>query len=50
MTPDLYTLILVAAQQIAGDQVALHLAETGRKYLAYGGRLITYLKTAKLWE
>lgn len=31
MTPDLYTLI-VAAQQIAGDQFAIHLAETARDY------------------
>lgn len=31
MTPDLYTLV-VAAQQIAGDQYALHLAETAREY------------------
>jgi hypothetical protein len=31
MTPDLYTLI-VAAQQIAGDQFAIHLAETAREY------------------
>lgn len=31
MTPDLYTLV-VAAQQIAGDQFALHLAETSREY------------------
>ena len=31
MTPDLYTLI-VAAQQIAGDQFALHLAEQAREY------------------
>lgn len=30
-TPDLYTLI-VAAQQIAGDQYAIHLAETARDY------------------
>ena len=32
LTPDLYTLI-VAAQQIAGDQFAVHLAETAREYL-----------------
>lgn len=32
LTPDLYTLI-VAAQQIAGDQFAIHLAETAREYL-----------------
>jgi hypothetical protein len=32
MTPDLYSLI-VAAQQIAGDQFAIHLAETARSYL-----------------
>lgn len=32
ITPDLYTLI-VAAQQIAGDQFAVHLAETAREYL-----------------
>ncbi len=32
MTPDLYTLI-IAAQQIAGDQFAIHLAETAREYL-----------------
>ena len=31
MTPDLYTLI-VGAQQIAGDQFAIHLAETARDY------------------
>jgi len=31
MTPDLYTLI-TAAQQILGDQFALHLAETARDY------------------
>jgi hypothetical protein len=31
MTPDLYTLV-TAAQQIAGDQFALHLAETAREY------------------
>lgn len=31
MTPDLYTLI-VAAQQIAGDQFAIHVAETAREY------------------
>jgi hypothetical protein len=31
MTPDLYSLI-VAAQQIAGDQFAIHLAETAREY------------------
>lgn len=31
MTPDLYTLI-VAAQQIAGDQFALHLAERAKEY------------------
>ncbi len=31
LTPDLYTLI-VAAQQIAGDQFAIHLAETARTY------------------
>jgi hypothetical protein len=31
MTPDLYTLV-VAAQQIAGDQFAIHLAETAREY------------------
>lgn len=31
MTPDLYTLI-VAAQQIAGDQFAIHLAEAARAY------------------
>ncbi|MCA9054406.1 MAG: hypothetical protein KDA75_11245 [Planctomycetaceae bacterium] len=31
MTPDLYTLI-VASQQIAGDQFAIHLAETARDY------------------
>jgi hypothetical protein len=30
-TPDLYTLI-VAAQQMAGDQFAIHLAETARDY------------------
>jgi hypothetical protein len=37
MTPDLYTLI-VAAQQIAGDQFAIHLAETARDY-PYGESL-----------
>ncbi|HUG91786.1 MAG TPA: hypothetical protein VML55_13190 [Planctomycetaceae bacterium] len=31
MTPDLYTLV-VAAQQIAGDQFAIHLLETAREY------------------
>jgi hypothetical protein len=31
MTPDLYNLI-VAAQQVAGDQFAIHLAETAREY------------------
>lgn len=31
MTPDLYTLI-VAAQQTAGDQFAIHVAETARSY------------------
>lgn len=31
MTPDLYTLI-VAAQQLMGDQFAVHLAETAREY------------------
>jgi len=31
LTPDLYT-IIVAAQQIAGDQFALHVAETARDY------------------
>lgn len=31
MTPDLYNLI-IAAQQIAGDQFAIHLAETAREY------------------
>lgn len=31
MTPDLYTLV-VAAQQIAGDQFALHLAELSKEY------------------
>jgi hypothetical protein len=31
MTPDLYTLV-TAAQQIAGDQFALHLAEAAREY------------------
>ncbi len=31
MTPDLYTLI-VAAQQVLGDQFAIHLAETARDY------------------
>ena len=31
ITPDLYTLI-VAAQQVAGDGFALHLAETAREY------------------
>lgn len=30
-TPDLYTLV-TAAQQIAGDQFAIHLAETAREY------------------
>lgn len=32
ITPDFYTLI-TAAQQIAGDQFAIHLAETAREYL-----------------
>lgn len=31
MTPDLYSLV-IAAQQIAGDQFAVHLAETAREY------------------
>jgi hypothetical protein len=31
MTPDLYTLV-TAAQQVAGDQFAIHLAETAREY------------------
>ena len=31
MTPDLYT-IVIAAKQIAGDQYALHVAETAREY------------------
>ncbi|MFN0196538.1 MAG: hypothetical protein ACKVT0_07320 [Planctomycetaceae bacterium] len=31
MTPDLYTLI-VAAQQMVGDQFAIHLAQTAREY------------------
>src|SRR5690606_30850856 len=31
MTPDLYTLV-IAAQQIAGDTFALHLAEQAREY------------------
>ena len=31
MTPDLYTLVM-ATKQIAGDQYALHLAETAREY------------------
>jgi hypothetical protein len=35
MTPDLYTLVL-AAQQIAGDQFAIHLAETARYYPDHG--------------
>ncbi|MEX0717581.1 MAG: hypothetical protein WD066_13395, partial [Planctomycetaceae bacterium] len=38
MTPDLYTLV-VAAQQIMGDQFALALTETAREYVpASGGR------------
>ncbi len=32
LTPDLYTLV-VAAQQFAGDQFAMHMAETAREYL-----------------
>lgn len=35
MTPDLYTLI-IAAQQMAGDQFAIHLAETAREYPDHG--------------
>ncbi|HEV8003009.1 MAG TPA: hypothetical protein VGP63_24195 [Planctomycetaceae bacterium] len=35
MTPDLYSLI-VAAQQVFGDQFALHVAETAREYLDAG--------------
>ncbi|MEX0724820.1 MAG: hypothetical protein WEB58_02025 [Planctomycetaceae bacterium] len=31
MTPDLYTLV-IAAQQLVGDQFAIHLAETAREY------------------
>lgn len=31
LTPDLYTLV-IGAQQIAGDQFAIHLAETARSY------------------
>ncbi|MCA9085164.1 MAG: hypothetical protein KDA81_13965 [Planctomycetaceae bacterium] len=31
LTPDLYTLV-TAAQQVAGDQFAIHLAETARQY------------------
>jgi hypothetical protein len=34
MTPDLYS-IIVAAQQICGDQYALHVAETARMYPPY---------------
>jgi hypothetical protein len=34
-TPDLYTLV-VAAKQIAGDQYALHVAETAREYRYHG--------------
>lgn len=40
MAPDLYTLI-TAAQQIAGDQFAIQLAETAREY-PYAGRLPQY--------
>ena len=32
LTPDLYT-VVIAAKQIGGDQVALHVAETSREYL-----------------
>ncbi|HXY35484.1 MAG TPA: hypothetical protein VEI07_14730 [Planctomycetaceae bacterium] len=35
MTPDLYSLV-VAAQQVFGDQFALHVAETAREYLDTG--------------
>jgi hypothetical protein len=35
LTPDLYSLI-VAAQQIFGDQFAIHVAETAREYLDAG--------------
>jgi hypothetical protein len=35
MTPDLYTLV-TAAQQLAGDQFAIALAETARRYRATG--------------
>ena len=37
MTPDLYSLV-VAAQQVFGDQFALHVAETAREYLDAGPR------------
>ena len=35
MTPDLYSLV-TAAQQVFGDQFALHVAETAREYLDAG--------------
>ncbi|MCA9118228.1 MAG: hypothetical protein KDA79_24320, partial [Planctomycetaceae bacterium] len=35
LTPDLYTLV-VAAQQILGDQYAVHLTETAREYPDFG--------------
>ncbi len=43
LTPDLYTLI-VAAQQIAGDQFAMHLAELAREYPVTGALPFGVLK------
>ena len=40
MAPDLFTLV-TAAQQIAGDQFAIQLAETAREYV-YSRRLVQY--------
>ncbi len=40
MAPDLYTLV-TAAQQVAGDQFAIELAETARQY-PYTDRLVQY--------
>jgi hypothetical protein len=51
MTPDLYSLV-VAAQQVFGDQFALHVAETAREYLDTGlaafGRMQMGVNRARL--
>jgi hypothetical protein len=51
MTPDLYSLV-VAAQQVFGDQFALHVAETAREYLDTGlapfGRMQMGVNQARL--